>query len=63
MVVTVLPVPGKTRKYMNNNRNHTKKESLGKGSLQGEKGRGFLFICTSSAYLLLEVVFSDEEVE
>lgn len=48
---------------MNNNRNHTKKESLGEGSAQGEKGRGFLSICTGPAYLLLEVVFSDEEVE
>jgi len=63
MVATVPPVLGRTRKYMNNNRNHTKKGSLGKGSLQGEKGRGFLFICTGSAYLLLEVVFCDEEVE
>lgn len=48
---------------MNNNRNHAKKESLGKGSLQWEKERGFLFICTGSAYLLLEVVVCDEEVE
>lgn len=65
VVVTVLPVLGRTRKYMNNNRNHTKKKKkiLGKGSVQGEKGRGFLSICTGSAYLLLEAVFSDEEVE
>lgn len=60
---TVLSVLCRIRKYMNNNRNHTEEESLGKGSLQGEKGRGFLFICTGSAYLLVEVVFSDEEVE
>lgn len=63
LLVTVLSVLCRIRKYMNNNRNHTEEESLGKGSLQGEKGWGFLFICTGSAYLLLEVVFSDEEVE
>ena len=39
------------------------KKSLGKGSLQWEKERGFLFIRSGSAYLLLELVLSDEEVE
>lgn len=63
VVVTVLPVLGRTSKYLNNNRNHTKKQILGKGSVPEEKGRGFLFICSGSAYLLLEAVFSDEEVE
>lgn len=61
VVVTVLPVLGRGRKYVNNNRNHTKKRVWVK--VHCRKKKVFLFICTGSANLLLQVVFSYEEVE